>query len=610
MISVERNYEIYDQKLLTIVMTLKSWSHYVEENVYLVKVLTDHNNLREFINVKELNSRQIKWAMKLTSFDFIIVHRSRKINSANASSRHSNYEEFKTIMKILLFTLQNKLFMLRTLIAKDMLLLEKICSKVAFELRLRKSQLRIETLESNNDETFAYIRRDLESFSKMIVETVDCKQLVSRVIIINLIARETIYDSLSDFIQEIIKTLQREDSLVECHKNFKTLRRRKNQIEIQDSWSFDDKNILKYREAIYVSLKSSIREELLKRHHDDALARHFDTEKTQELLSRKFYWSNMINDVKEYVNTCDICQRIKVSRHKSYDELTFLSQSKESWQELFMNFIIDLSSSKRYDRVYDACLVIIDKYIKMTIYITINKTIDASELIDVFWERMIFKFETFNEIVFDRDSIFTSFFWSKMCYYAKMKRRLSTAFHSQTNEQTERQNQTLKHYFRVFCSMRQDDWITLLFMTKLVYHNSIHFSLDCTSFYALYDYHSKIKYDVENNVEEERVLAAKERVKKIHDIREALSKRWTNVVKTQTKYYNRKHLSYHFKVENLVKLFIKNLKLKQSSKKLSSKFADSFKVEELVRSKTYRLSLSQLYNNVMSCQDNDSRSSL
>ena len=90
--------------------------------------------------------------------------------------------------------------MLRTLIVKDMLLLEKTCSEVASELRLRKSQSRIETFESNNDETFAYIRRDLENFSKMIAEIVDCKQLVSRVIIINLIARETIYNSLSDFV--------------------------------------------------------------------------------------------------------------------------------------------------------------------------------------------------------------------------------------------------------------------------------------------------------------------------------------------------------------------------------------------------------------------------
>ena len=200
MISIERDYKIYDQEFLVIVMTFKQWRYYVKENVYLVEVLTDHNNLREFMNVKELNSRQTRWAMKLISFDFIIVHRSRKTNFTNTSSRRSNYEEFKTIMKILLFTLQNKLFMLRTLIAKDMFLLKKACSKVTFELRLKRSQSRIEILESNNDETFVYIRRDLESFSKMIVEIVDCKQFVSRVIIVNLITRETIYDFLSDFV--------------------------------------------------------------------------------------------------------------------------------------------------------------------------------------------------------------------------------------------------------------------------------------------------------------------------------------------------------------------------------------------------------------------------
>ena len=51
----------------------------------------NHNNLCEFINIKMLNSRQARWAVKLTAFDFIILHRLSKINLINASSRHSDY---------------------------------------------------------------------------------------------------------------------------------------------------------------------------------------------------------------------------------------------------------------------------------------------------------------------------------------------------------------------------------------------------------------------------------------------------------------------------------------------------------------------------------------
>ena len=88
--------------------------------------------------------------------------------------------------------------------------------------------------------------------------------------------------------------------------------------------------MIKYNELLYVSEDLSVREELLKRHHDDSLARHFDADKISELLDCKYYWKNMIKNVKEYINTCDICQRVKMKRHLSYDELKSLSRFTNS----------------------------------------------------------------------------------------------------------------------------------------------------------------------------------------------------------------------------------------------------------------------------------------
>ena len=117
-----------------------------------------------------------------------------------------------------------------------------------------------------------------------------------------------------------------------------------------------------------------------------------------------------------------------------------------------MNMITGLSSSKHSNSVYDVILVIVDCYIKITQYVSISKTLTAMQLADIFFEKIVCHYETLKEIVSDRGSIFTSSYWSEVCYQVKIKRQLSTTFHSQMNEQTEHQNQTLKHYLQCYCN--------------------------------------------------------------------------------------------------------------------------------------------------------------
>jgi hypothetical protein len=69
----------------------KHWRHYLEGSWYTIKVLTDHNNLRYFINTKYLESRQARWVIYLSSFDFEIYYRKGSANPADALSRRPNY---------------------------------------------------------------------------------------------------------------------------------------------------------------------------------------------------------------------------------------------------------------------------------------------------------------------------------------------------------------------------------------------------------------------------------------------------------------------------------------------------------------------------------------
>jgi len=192
----------------------------------------------------------------------------------------------------------------------------------------------------------------------------------------------------------------------------------------------NSQEIIEYNESLYVSEDLSVREELLKHHHNDSLAKHFDADKISELLNHKYYWKSMIKNVKKYINTCDICQKVKMKRHLSYDELRSLSRFTDSWKEITMNFITDLSSSKWKEVVYDLILVIVNHYMKMMYYLFIKKILTVVKLTELFFEKIALRYEISNDIIIDKDSLFINAFWSEICYHVKMKRRLNIIFHS------------------------------------------------------------------------------------------------------------------------------------------------------------------------------------
>ncbi len=192
--------------------------------------------------------------------------------------------------------------------------------------------------------------------------------------------------------------------------------------------------MIEYNELLYVSENLSIREKLLKHHHDDSLARHFDADKISKLLNCKYYWKSMIKNVKEYINTCDICQRVKMKHHLSYDELKLLSWFTDFWKKITMNFITNLSFSKWKEVVYDLIFMIVNHYIKMMHYLSMKKTLTVVKLAELFFKKIALRYEVSNDIIINKDSLFINAFWSKICYHAKMKRRLSIVFHSQTND--------------------------------------------------------------------------------------------------------------------------------------------------------------------------------
>ena len=116
-----------------------------------------------------------------------------------------------------------------------------------------------------------------------------------------------------------------------------------------------------------------------------------------------------------------------------------------------MDFVTGLPVLTDWKRdSYDSILVIVNWLMKMDHYEPVKVTIDALGLAEVIINVVVRHHGLPDSIVNDRGSLFISKFWSLLCYFLGIKRRLSTAFHPQTDGQTERQNSTMEVYLRAF----------------------------------------------------------------------------------------------------------------------------------------------------------------
>ena len=215
-------------------------------------------------------------------------------------------------------------------------------------------------------------------------------------------------------------------------------------------WSCKD-GLLLYKGLIYVPEVS--RMDVLQEHHDAALAGHSGISQTLELITRNYWFPGINAFVKDYVNSCYSCQQAKPPRHPRHGELASLPVHTSPWKGLSCDFITDLPVSNSMNSV----LVFVDRMTKMAHFILCLKTTDAPEYARLFVSYVVRLHSLTDSIVSDRGSMFTSHFWSTVASILKIDPRKSTAFHPQTDGQTERMNQTLETYLRISCRYNQDD---------------------------------------------------------------------------------------------------------------------------------------------------------
>jgi hypothetical protein len=165
-----------------------------------------------------------------------------------------------------------------------------------------------------------------------------------------------------------------------------------------------------------------------------------------------------------------------------------------------------------------------------------------------------------------------------------------TAFHSETNDQSEVVNQKMKRYFRNYCNYQQNDWFEWLSMTEFASNVAISVSTELFVFMINYEFESRMSFDSfdADNTDRlsirERILTqkAKRITEKMKDIWNFIKKKLTNAQNTQKRYANKKRtFASEYQSEDMIWLSIKNIKIERSFRKLNHKWIESFKIKRL-----------------------------
>ena len=140
-------------------------------------------------------------------------------------------------------------------------------------------------------------------------------------------------------------------------------------------------------------------------------------------------------------------------RHAPYCLVSPLPIPSKPWSSVSLDWITDLPPS----HYHDAILVVVNRLTKAAHFIPTTKSMAAPDVASLFLQHVVWAHGLPNTLVSDRDPMFTSHFWRRLLELCGIQANCSTAFHAQTDGQTERLNSVLEQYLRIYTDNQQSD---------------------------------------------------------------------------------------------------------------------------------------------------------
>ena len=204
--------------------------------------------------------------------------------------------------------------------------------------------------------------------------------------------------------------------------------------------------LLLYNERLVVPETDHLCTDLIKEAHEQVSTAHPGWDKTYQLLCTRYYWRGMLADVQRFICNCHQCKQVDIPQDKTSESLHSLLIPNWPWQHVTM----DYKSQPRDKHGFDNIFMVVDCLSKQSICTPCHKTVTAEDMAKMYLQHIYWYYGAPESIVSDRGSQSISYFWKEFCCILSIKLKLFTAFHLQTDGQTEIMNQYLNQRLQPF----------------------------------------------------------------------------------------------------------------------------------------------------------------
>jgi len=245
----------------------------------------------------------------------------------------------------------------------------------------------------------------------------------------------------------------------------------------------DEHGVLIFWDRVCVSDVPELKKRILDEGHWSTLSIHLGARKMYQDLKKLFWFPIMKKDIAEFVYACLVCLKSKIEHQKPSGLMQPLFVPEWKWDSISMDFVGALQKTVKG---FDSIWVIVDQLTKSAHFIPMKTGMSVARLVEVYIKQVVRLHGIPSSIVSDRDPRFTSMFWESLQAALGTKLRLSSAYHPQTDGQTERTLHSLEDFLRA-CVLEQGvSWVECLPLIEFTYNNSFHSSIGMAPFEALY----------------------------------------------------------------------------------------------------------------------------
>jgi hypothetical protein len=239
--------------------------------------------------------------------------------------------------------------------------------------------------------------------------------------------------------------------------------------QVVPHFTFSD-GILRYKSRIWIGQDPILQTQLITALHSNVVGGHSGIPVTIRRLMQFFAWQGMNAAVHQFISTCSICQQAKPDRSKLPGLLQPLPVFDRAWNVISLGFIEGLLISGSFSCI----LVVVDTFSKYAHFLGLKHPFTAASVAKLFLSHVYKHHGMPQAIISDRDRIFTRTLWQELFKLAKVDLHMSTAYHPQSDGQTERVNQCLETFLRCYAHVAPRQWSSWLDHAEFWYNTSFH----------------------------------------------------------------------------------------------------------------------------------------